>query len=83
MAKKQVEEEKGLLGLHFQVIVHWRKSRQELKQGRTLEAGAGTEVKVGEAYCLASPGLLSLLSYRTQDHQPRHCTTHSGLSLTP
>jgi hypothetical protein len=25
---------------------------------------------------LASHGLLSLFSYRTQDHQPRHGTTH-------
>jgi len=30
-------------------------------------------------YWLASPGLLSLLSYRTQDHQPRDGTTHNGL----
>ena len=28
---------------------------------------------------LASPGLLSLLSYRTQDYQPRDGTTHNGL----
>ena len=33
------------------------------------------------AYCLAPHGLLSLLSYRTQDHQPRDGTTHSGLGL--
>jgi len=32
------------------------------------------------AYWLASPGLLSLLSYRTQDHQPRDGTTHKGPS---
>jgi hypothetical protein len=30
-------------------------------------------------YWLASPGLLSLLSYRTQDYQPRDGTTHNGL----
>jgi hypothetical protein len=29
-------------------------------------------------YWLASPGLLSLLSYRTQDYQPRDGTTHKG-----
>jgi hypothetical protein len=33
----------------------------------------------GAAYWLASPGLLSLLSYRTQDYQPRDGTTHNGL----
>ena len=30
-------------------------------------------------YWIASPGLLSLLFYRTQDHQPRDGTTHNGL----
>jgi hypothetical protein len=35
---------KGLFGLHFHIALHhWRKSGQELKQGRILEAGAGTE----------------------------------------
>jgi hypothetical protein len=29
-------------------------------------------------YWLASPGLLSLLSYRTQDYQPRDGPTHKG-----
>ena len=30
-------------------------------------------------YCLALHGLLSLLSYRTQNHQPSDVTTHNGL----
>jgi hypothetical protein len=34
-------------------------------------------------YWIASPGLLSLLSYRTQDHQPRYSTTHNGSSPQP
>jgi hypothetical protein len=29
-------------------------------------------------YWLASPGLLSLLSYRTQDYQPSDGPTHKG-----
>jgi hypothetical protein len=33
------------------------------------------------AYWLAPHGFLSLLSYRTQDHQPRDVTTHNGLGL--
>jgi hypothetical protein len=37
----------------------------------------------GAAYSLASPGLLSLLSYRTQDHLPRDGPTHNGLSPPP
>ena len=32
----------------------------------------------GAAYWLAPHGLLSLLSYRTQDHQPRDGPTHNG-----
>jgi hypothetical protein len=31
-------------------------------------------------YWLASPGLLSLFSYRTQDYQPRDGPTHKGTS---
>ena len=33
----------------------------------------------GAAYWLASPGLLSLLSYRTQIYQPKDGTTYNGL----
>ena len=33
----------------------------------------------GAAYWLTPHGLLSLLSYRPQDHQPRDGTTHNGL----
>ena len=34
-------------------------------------------------YWIASPGLLSLLSYRTQDYQLRVGTTHNGLGPPP
>ena len=34
----------------------------------------------GAAYWLASSGLLSPLSYRTQDRQTRDSMTHSGLA---
>jgi hypothetical protein len=37
----------------------------------------------GAAYWLAPHGLLGLLSYRTQDHQPRDGTTHNGLGPPP
>ena len=70
-------EGKGLFGLHFHAAVHlWRKSRQELKQERILEAGTDTEAMEGAAYWLASHGLLNLFSYKTQDHQPRDGTTY-------
>jgi hypothetical protein len=39
---------KGLFGLHFYIaVLHRRKSGQELKQGRTLVAGADAEVMEG------------------------------------
>ena len=39
---------------------------------------------MGDAtYWLASPGLLILLFYRTQDCQPRDGTTHDGLGPPP
>ena len=70
MTKKQVGGGKDLFGLHFQ-IHHWRKSGQELKQGWNLKSGADAEAMESAAYWLASHGLLSLLSYRTQNHQLR------------
>jgi hypothetical protein len=67
-----------LFGLHFHVPVHhWRKAEQELTQGRNLEAGAEAEATVVGCCLLACyHGLLSLVSYRTQDHQLREGTTH-------
>ena len=59
---------KGSFCLSFYItVLHQRKSGQELTQGRDLEAGADAEAIEGTAYWLASPGLLSLLSYRPQD----------------
>ena len=60
-------------------VHHQRKPGQELKQGNNLEGGADAEAMEGAAYWLAPPGLLSLLFYRTQDHQLRSGTMHNGL----
>ena len=63
--------------------VHYlKKSGQDLKQGRNLEAG--TDAEDVEECCLllllfSLHGLLSLISYRTQDHLPRDGTTYGGL----
>jgi len=66
--------------LHFHIAVyHQRKSGQELKQGRTLEAGVGTEAMEGAAYCLDPHGLLCLVFDRTWDHQPRDVPNQMGL----
>jgi hypothetical protein len=63
MTKKQVGEERQ----HIHIAVHHqRKLGLKIAQGRNLEAGADAEAMEGAAYWLASPGLLSLLSYRTQ-----------------
>ena len=53
-----------------------RKSGLELKQVRKQELMQRPWRDV--LYWLASPGLLSLLSYRTQDYQPRDGPTHKG-----
>lgn len=37
------------------------------------------EAMEGDAYWLASPGMLSLVSCNTQDHQPRGDTAHTEL----
>jgi hypothetical protein len=81
MTKKQVEEKrvysvytstllfitKGSQNRNSHMAETWR---QELMQRPWRDA----------AYWIASPGLLILLSYRTQDHQPRDGTTHNGPS---
>jgi hypothetical protein len=55
---------------------HQRKSELELKQVRIQELMQRPWRDV--LYWLASPGLLSLLSYRTQNYQPRDGITHKG-----
>jgi hypothetical protein len=53
-----------------------RKSGLELKQVRKQEVMQRPWRHV--LYWLDSPGLLILLSYRTQDYQPRYDPTHKG-----
>lgn len=56
---------------------------QEFKQGRNLEVRAATEVMGNAIYWLGPYGLFSLLSYSTQDDQPRDSTTSNGLVPPP
>jgi hypothetical protein len=71
MTKKQVGEEKVYSAYTFILLFitkgsqDWNSSRSESRKRDAL-------------YWLASPGLLSLLSYRTQDYQPRDGPTHKG-----
>jgi hypothetical protein len=71
--------EKGLFSLHFHAAVHHqRKSGLELKQVR--KKGLMQRPWRDVTYWLASLDLLSLLSYRSEDYQPRDGTTQIGLS---
>jgi hypothetical protein len=53
--------------------------RTPLKQGWNLQAGADAEAMEGAANWIASHGLFTLLSYRTQDHQSGDGPTFNGL----
>jgi len=66
MTEKHVGEEKVYLA-------HTSTSKfiAEGSQDRNLEAGADAEAMEGAAYCKSFQVLFGLLSYRTQDHQPR------------
>jgi hypothetical protein len=79
MTKKQVWGEKDLFSLHFHIAVHpQRKSELELKQVRKQELMQRPWRDV--LYWLASPGLLSLLSYRTETTSPEMVPPTRGLS---
>jgi hypothetical protein len=90
-AMMKLHEQKACCGVGGRVYLlilpccvnHQRKSGQEIKQGRNLEAGADAETMEGAAYWLASHALFIPLSYRPQDHQPRDGTTHHGLGPPP
>ena len=70
---------KDLFSLHLHISVHHqRMSVLELKQVRKQKLMQRPRRDV--SYWLASFGLLSLLSSRTQDSQPRDGTTHNGPS---
>jgi hypothetical protein len=76
MTKKQLGR-KGFIQLTLPYCCSSpRKSGLELKQARKQELMQKPWRDV--LYWLASPGLLSLLSYRTQDCQPRDGPTHKG-----
>jgi hypothetical protein len=70
MTKKQVGQERVYSAYTFHIAVdHQRKSGLELKQVRKQELMQKLWRDV--TYWLASLGLLSLLSFRTQHYQPR------------
>jgi hypothetical protein len=79
MTKKQAGEERVYSAYISTLLLITKEVRTGTQAGR--EAGADAEPWRDVLYWLASPApLLSLLSYRTQDYQPRDDTTHKGTS---
>jgi hypothetical protein len=77
MTKKQL----GRKGFIQFALPYCCSSPKEVRTGTQAgqEAGAyGGRPWRDVLYGLASPGLLSLLSYRTQDYQPRDGSTYKG-----
>ena len=70
---------KGFIQL---TLPHCCSSAKDVRTGTQAGQEAGADAKtIQGCYLLACfPWLLSLLSYRTQDHQPRDGTTHNGPS---
>jgi hypothetical protein len=71
---------KGFIQL---TLPHCCSSQKEVRTGTQAGQKAGADERPWRdiTYRLASPGLLSLLSYRTQDYQPRDGPTYKGPSL--
>ena len=78
--KKQCGEERVYVAYISWTTVHWGKSEHALKLGRTWRLELMQRPwRNAVYYWLAPHGLLSLLSYRTQVHQPRDGTPHQSL----
>jgi hypothetical protein len=81
MTKKQVGEER-VYSAYTSMLLFITKVSQDRNshRARALRQELIQRSRRGAAYWLAFPGLLGLLSNRTQDHQPRDGTTHNGPS---
>jgi hypothetical protein len=77
MTKKQLGR-KGFIQLTFP---HCYSSLKEVRTGTQAgqKAGADAEAMEGCSLLAAFPGLISLLSYRIQDYQPREGLSQKGL----
>ena len=79
MTRKQVGEERVYSAYTFTLLFIPKGSQDRSSQ----RAGTWRQELMQRPwrdvfYWLASPGLFSLLSYRTQDYHPRDGTTHKG-----
>jgi len=79
MTKKQVGEER-VYSAYTSTLLFITKGSQDWNSSRAVRKQELMQRPWRDvSYRFASPGLLNLLSYRTQDHQPRDGTTHNGL----
>ena len=76
MTKKQVGEERIYLAYTSILLFITKEVRTGTQKVRKQELMQ--RPWRDDPYWLASPGLLSLFSYRTQDYQPKDGTTHKG-----
>jgi hypothetical protein len=84
MTKKQVVEER-VYSAYTSTLLFITRGSQDWNSSR---AGVWRQELMqrpwkGAAYWLASPGFLSLLSYRTQDYQQRNVPLTMGWALPP
>jgi hypothetical protein len=71
---------KGLLGLHFLYCCSsLKKVRTGTQTGGTCSQEELQRPWRGAAYCLVQHDLFNLLSYKTQDQQPKKGTIYNGL----
>jgi hypothetical protein len=78
MTKKQVGEGRPDSAYTFTLLFITKEVRKGTQAGQ--KAGADAEA-MERCYLLACfPCLAQLLSYKTQDYQPRDGTTHNGFS---
>jgi hypothetical protein len=78
MTKKQVGEERVYSG-YTSILLFITKGSQDWNSS-SQEAGADAEAMEGYYLLACFPWLVQLLSYRTQDYQPRNGTTQNGPS---
>ena len=81
MTKKQVGEERVYSAYTSILLFITKEVRTGTQAGQNVGADAQAVERCSLLACfhwLASPGLLNLLSYRTQDYQPRDGPTHKG-----
>jgi hypothetical protein len=80
MTKQQVGKERAYSAYISTLLLSPKKKKSGLKLKQVRKQELMQRPWRDVTYWLAFPGLLSLLSYRSQDYQPRDGTTHKGPS---